>query len=95
MVKELQSIFLSKDMLVEMRTIPPYFPLPPPLRGAARSHGNLAGLKGTSNDTIAVEECIPQRIQWEPKQIVVAHYGLVPQHLQSFLSQPLKKIEAS
>ena len=61
MVKELQSIFLSKDTLVEMRTIPPYFPLPPPLRGATRSHGNLAGLKGTSTDTIAEEECIPPK----------------------------------
>ena len=29
-VKELQSIFLSKDTLVEMSIIPPYFPLPQP-----------------------------------------------------------------
>ena len=56
--KELQSIFLSKDTLVEMRIIPPYFPLPSPLRGATRSYGNLAGLKGTSTDTIAEEECL-------------------------------------
>ena len=29
-VKELKSIFLSKDTLVEMSVIPPYFPMPPP-----------------------------------------------------------------
>ena len=29
-VKELQSIFLSKDTLVEMSVIPPYFSMPPP-----------------------------------------------------------------
>ena len=54
MVKELQSIFLSKDTLVEMRIIPPYFPLPSP----RRKYGTLAGLKGTSTDTIAEEECL-------------------------------------
>ena len=65
-VKELQSIFLSKDTLVEMRIILPYFPLLSPLRGATRSYENLAGLKGTSTDTIAEEECIP------PKNLVGA-----------------------
>ena len=48
-VKELRSIFLSKDTLVEMSVIPPYFPMPPP----RRKYGEVAGLKGTSTDTIA------------------------------------------
>ena len=56
-VKELQSIFLSKDTLVEMSIIPPYFPLPPP----RRKYGEVAGLKGTSTDTIAEEECLPAK----------------------------------
>ena len=56
-VKELQSIFLSKDTLVDIRIIPTYFPLPSP----HRSYGTLAGLKGTSTDTIAEEECIPAK----------------------------------
>ena len=56
-VKELQSIFPSKDTLVEMRIIPTYFLLPSP----RRSYGTLAGLKGTSTDTIAEEECIPAK----------------------------------
>ena len=51
-VKELQSIFLSKDTLVDMRIIPTYFPLPSP----RRSYGTLAGLKGTSTDKIPKEE---------------------------------------
>ena len=49
MVKEMQSIFLSKDTLVEMIIIPPYFPLPPP----RRQYGDVAGLKGTSTDTVS------------------------------------------
>ena len=56
-VKELQSTFLSKDTLVDMRIIPTYFPLPSP----RRSYGTLAGMKGTSTDTIAEEECIPAK----------------------------------
>ena len=55
-VKELQSIFLSKDTLVEMSIIPPFFPLPPP-----RKYGEVAGLKGTSTDTIAEEEFLPAK----------------------------------
>ena len=50
-VKELQSIFLSKDTLVEKSIISPYFPLPPP----QRKYGDVAGLKGASTDTIAEE----------------------------------------
>ena len=57
-VKELQSIFLSsRDTLVEMNIISPYFPLPPP----RRKYGDVAGLKGTSTDTIAEEECLPAK----------------------------------
>ena len=51
-VKELQSIFLSKDTLVDMRIIPTYFPLLSP----RRSYKTLAGLKGTSTDKIPEEE---------------------------------------
>ena len=51
-VKELQSIFLSKDTLVDMRLIPTYFPL----LSQRRSYGTLAGLKGTSTDKIPEEE---------------------------------------
>ena len=40
-VKELQSIFLSKDTLVDMKIIPTYFPLP----SRCRSYGTLAGFK--------------------------------------------------
>merc|ERR1712215_508988 len=56
-VKELKSIFLSKDTLVEMSVIPPYFPMPPP----RRKYGEVVGLKGTSPDTIAEEECLPAK----------------------------------
>ena len=56
-VKELKSIFLSKDTLVEMSVIPPYFPMPPP----RRKYGEVAGLKGTSTDTTQEEECLPPR----------------------------------
>ena len=56
-VKELKSIFLSKDTLVEMSVIPPYFPMPPP----RRKYGEVAGLKGTSTDTTTEEECLPPK----------------------------------
>ena len=92
-VKELQSIFLSKDTLVDMRIIPTYFPLPSP----RRSYGTLAELKGRVHRLTPLQKknASQRRIPQDPRQTVVVLYGPWPQLLQSCHSQPLKKIDAS